>query len=153
MKKKVIIAIDYNPVSEKVIQEGYQLAKLMDAEVCLLHVVTDIGYYQESYPSFIGYEGYSLTPAINPVDEVRGRGEDFLEAAIKHLNDPAVTTKMAEGDTAKEILEFAEKWPADLIVMGTHSHSALEKLLMGTVASKVIENTPIPVYLVPVKHD
>lgn len=153
MKKKVIIAIDYNPVSEKVIQEGYQLANLMDAEVCLFHVVTDIGYYQESYPSFIGYEGYSLTPAINPVDEVRSRGEDFLEAAIKHLNDPGVTTKMAEGDTASEILNFAEQWPADLIVMGTHSHSALEKLLMGTVASKVIERTSIPVYLVPVKHD
>lgn len=125
----------------------------MDAEICLFHVVTDIGYYQTGYPAFIGYEGYSMAPEINPVNEVRSRGEDFLAAAVKHLDDPRVSTKMAEGDTAKAILRYAEEWPADLIVMGTHSHSALEKLLMGTVASSVIEKTPIPVYLVPVKQD
>ena len=151
--KRVLIAIDYNPVSEKVIDEGYKLAKLMDADICLLHVITEIGYYDAGYPAFIGYEGYSLAPEINLTEEVRRRGEDFMEAALKHLNDPRVTTKTAEGDTAKEILKYANEWAADVIVMGTHSHSALEKLLMGTVASTVIEKTEIPVYLVPVKKD
>lgn len=150
--KKVLVAIDYNPVSEKVINEGYRLSKLLKAEICLMHVVTDIGFYQANYPAFIGYEGYSMAPDLNLVEEGRARAEDFLKAAAQHLDDSSVSTYLGEGRTAKTILAYAEEWKADLIVMGTHSHSALEKLLMGTVASTVLEKTNIPVYMVPVKE-
>lgn len=75
----------------------------------------------------------------------------FLKTAADHLNDPAVTTHLAEGNTASALLDYAEEWQADLIVMGTHSHSVLEKVLMGTTASHVLEKTKVPVYMVPVK--
>lgn len=151
--KRVLIAIDFNPVSDKVIEEGYRLAQTLEAEVCLMHVVTDMGYYNAEYPAFIGYEGYSMAPDIQMVNQVRERAGDFLETAASHLDDPRVTTHMGEGDTAKAILDYAEQWNASLIVMGTHSHSVLEKLLMGTVASSVLERTKIPVFMVPVKED
>ncbi len=149
--KKVLIAIDYNPVSEKVAEAGYQLARMMDAQVCLIHVMADIGYYSTPFPTFMGYEGYSMSPDLNVAMELRNIGEDYLKSAARHLNDETVTTHMAEGDTANAILDYAKEWQADLIVMGTHSHSTLEKILLGTVASKVLEKTKIPVYMVPVK--
>jgi nucleotide-binding universal stress UspA family protein len=153
MMKKVLIAIDFNPVSEKVAEKGYELAKNMDAEVCLIHILSDVGYYGARYPSFLGYDGYSATigPDFDLAIEMRGIAEEFLEKAAEHLNDPRVKTKLAEGGTAKTLLQYAEEWQADLIVMGTHSHSVLEKLLVGTVTEKVLEKTSIPVYLVPVK--
>ena len=150
--KKVLIAIDYNPVSEKVAEKGYELAKQLGAQVCLLHVMDDSGYYQTQFPTFLGYTGVTtFGPDINLAVELRNIAENFLEKAAAHLEDPNVQTHLAEGDTAKNLLAYAEEWDANVIVMGTHSHSALEKLLIGTVAEKIIEKTKIPVYLVPVK--
>ena len=153
MMKKVLIAIDYNPVSEKVAEKGYELAKKLNAEVCLLHILNDVGFYEPQYPSFLGYDGYTAAvgPDFDVALEMRNIAEDFLEKAAAHLGDENIKTHLAEGDTAKTLLSYAEEWNVDMIVMGTHSHSTLEKLLIGTVAEKVIEKTPVPVYLVPVK--
>ncbi len=152
--KKVLIAIDYHPVSEKVARAGYELAQKMNAEVCLLHVLADMSYYSMQYQPFLGYEGYDdMALDINVASEMRQVAKDYLKTAASHLNDEKVSTKLIEGDKATAILEYAEQWNADLIVMGTHSHSFLEKLLMGTVASEVLEKTEIPVFMVPIKKD
>ena len=150
--KKVLIAIDYNPVSEKIAHTGYKLAKQLGAKVCLMHVITDISFYGVQYPTFMGYDGYSgINAELHLASEMGKVAEDFLESASQHLNDPMVSTYLGEGDTAKTILKYSETWNADLIVLGTHSHSALEKLLMGTVASSVMEKTKIPLFMVPIK--
>lgn len=147
--KKVLITLDYNPASEGVMKKGYELAQLMGAEVCLLHILSDLQFYGIQYEPFMGYEGatYPIDPTIQ--DGVINVAKEYLQKAVEHLKDPNVKTHLAEGDTAKTILEYAEEWKADVIVMGTHSHSTLEKLFMGSVASSVIEHTKIPVYLVP----
>lgn len=150
--KKILIAVDYNPVSEKVAEQGYELAKSLNAEVCLIHVLDDVGFYGAQYPTFMGYDGYSgMGPDLDVAMEMRNIAEEFLEKARTHLKDPHVKTHLAEGDTAKTIMAYGEEWGANVLVMGTHSHSVLEKLLLGTVAEKILEKTKIPVYLVPVK--
>ena len=148
--EKVLIAIDYNPVSEKVAEEGYKLAQQLGAKVCLMHVMTDVSYYSTQYPTFMGYEGYGMTADLSVAAEMRKYAEDFLDSAAQHLNDSSVTTFLSEGSTPNAILDYAREWNSDLIVMGTHSHSTLEKLLIGTVASKVLEKTHVPVFMVPV---
>ncbi|MFD0975668.1 universal stress protein [Salinimicrobium gaetbulicola] len=152
--KKVLVAIDYNPVSEKVARAALDLIKNMPAEICLIHVLADVSYYGAEFPTFMGYDGYAgAGPDFEMALEMRKVAEDFLEKAAAHIDHPNVSTYLAEGGTANAILAYAEEWKADLLVMGTHSHSGLEKLLMGTVAEKVIEKTKIPVYLVPVKKN
>lgn len=152
--KKVLIAIDYNPSSQKVAETGHELAKLMGAEVCLIHVMSEMSHYGMRYPTFMGYEGYDPGAVdLEMINEMHKVTEDYLKSAASHLNDPNVITHLAEGDAANVLLEYSEQWNADVLVMGTHSHSALEKLLMGTVASKVLEKTNIPVYMVPVKKE
>ena len=150
--KKVLIGVDYNPRSEKVTREGYELAKKLGAKVCLIHVLADVSYYGVNYPNFMGYEGYNeMQVDINVISELREVAKNFLESAAQHLEDPSVKTHLADGPTSSTILEYAEEWNADLIVLGTHSHSVLEKVLMGTTASRILERTKIPVYLIPVK--
>jgi len=151
--KKVLIGLDYNPNSERVVLKAYELAKKLEAEICLIHVMADVGYYGMNYPSFMGYEGYNeMAVDLNVMSELREVARDYLETAAKHLNDKNVSTHMAEGPTASAILNYADEWNADMIVLGTHSHSVLEKVLMGTTASHILENTKIPVYLIPVKE-
>jgi nucleotide-binding universal stress UspA family protein len=149
--KKVLIAIDYNPVSEQVAKAGHDLAKQLNAEVCLIHVLTDVSYYGMQYPSFMGYDGYNIATEMNLSNEMRNFAEEFLKTATDHLQDPTAGYHLAEGETDTALLHYAQEWNADLIVMGTHSHSTLEKLLVGTIASRVLEKTAIPVYMVPIK--
>ena len=147
--KKVIITVDYNPNSEKVVNKGYELAKMMNAEVCLLHVLSEMRYYGMEYQPFMGYEGYAFPVDYNIQEEFVKVAEDYLQQAKRHLGGENVSTKLVEGDTANEILKYSNEWGADLIVMGTHSHGTLERIFLGTVASSVLEKTKVPVYLVP----
>ncbi len=149
--KKVLIAIDYNPTSETVINAGYELAKLMQAQVCLIHVISDVSYYGMQYPAFMGYDSFSIPVNYEIQENIVKVANDFVEIAAKHLNDTSVMTHVAEGETSQAVLEYAKEWKADVLVMGTHSHSTLEKIFMGTVASSVMERTEIPVYMVPIK--
>ncbi len=152
--KKVLIGLDYNPRSEIVANQGYALAKKLGAEVCLIHVLADVSYYGVNYPNFMGYEGYNeMQVDLNVYSELREVAKNFLETAAQHLGDPMVRTYLAEGPTSTAILDYAKRWKADLIVLGTHSHSVLEKVLMGTTASRILERTEIPVYLIPVKKE
>ena len=149
--KKVLICIDYNPTSEMVADSGYQLSKALNAEVCLLHVIADVQYYGVQYPTFMGYDGFDAGIDININKEMHRVAENFLESVKTHLNDPTMLTKVVEGSTADVILEYATQWGANTIVLGTHSHSILEKIFIGDVASKVLKNTKVPVYMVPTK--
>lgn len=152
--KKVLIALDYNPVSQKVVEEGHKLADLMGAEICLIHVVAEPVNYGTRYPAFMGYEGFEPGAYdLNLGAEMHKMAEDYLKSVAAHYQHEKISTYLAEGDAGKAILQYSKEWNADLIVMGTHSHSFLEKMLMGTVASKVLENTRIPVYMVPVKEE
>lgn len=146
---KVLITLDYNPNSEKVAEMGYKLAQLMQAKICLLHVLANVRYYGMEFEPFMGYEGYAFPTNLNIREDMIKVAQDYLDKSASHLNHPGILTHLAEGDTSRAILEYAEEWQADLIVMGTHSHSTLEKLFIGTVASGVLEHTEIPVYMVP----
>lgn len=151
---KLLIGLDYNPNSEAVVDKGYKLAKKLGAEVCLIHVLADVSYYGVNYPTFMGYEGYNeMHVDLNVVSQLRDVAAKYVKTAADHLNDPSVTTHMAEGPTSSAILDYAEEWKADMIVLGTHSHSMLEKVLMGTTASKILEKTKVPVHLIPVKNE
>jgi len=147
--KRVLITLDYNPNSEKVVNKGKELAQLMNAEICLLHVLADVRYYGMQYEPFMGYEGYAFPVDFRIQEEFVKVAQDYLDKTATHIGKENITTHLAEGDTAKRILEYAEEWRADVIVMGTHSHGTLEKIFLGTVASSVLEHTKIPVYMVP----
>jgi len=148
--KKVLIALDYNPKAEKVMTLGYELAQMMNAEICLIHVLSDIRFYNVQYDAFMGYEGYAFPIDYQIQDQVVKVAEDYLAKTAAHFGSEHISTHITEGDTATQILEYAKSWGADTIVMGTHSHSTLEKLFLGTVASTVLEKTEIPVYMVPI---
>lgn len=147
--KKVLITLDYNPTSEKVVKMGYELAKLMEAEVCLFHVLSEVRYYGMQYEPFMGYEGYAFPVDYKIQEEFVKVAQNYLDKTKAHLMGENISTHLAEGDTAKMILEYAKEWNADLVVMGTHNHGTLEKLFLGTVASSVLEHTDVPVYMVP----
>jgi len=151
--KKVCIALDTSPSAAKIAELGYSYAKALNAEVTLVHVINDISYYSMNYDPIMGYAGFLTNDAIELVEDLRKESEKFLTASVKHLKNDTIKTAVLEGDPADAILEFATSWEADLIVMGTHSRSALANLLMGSNAIEVIKHSKIPTLIIPTKEN
>ncbi len=154
--KKILIALDYNPSAEKIAETGYALAKATDAEVILIHVVAEPNYYSTlDYSPIMGYTGFSSPDTMLLVDmeEVKNASRDFLEQSKKHLGDEGITTMVGEGDCAEAILKAGADLNVDIIVMGTHSRRGLDKILMGSIAEKVLHHSEIPLFIIPTKHE
>ncbi len=152
--KKVLIALDYNPTAQKVAEVGYLMAKSMNAEVTLLHVIDDPAFYSTTgYSPIMGYNGYeNMAPIkLESVDGLKNASLQYLDKSRQHLGDNSIQMKVKEGDFAETILETAKELHSDLLVVGSHSRKWLENILMGSVAEKVLNKSPIPLLIVPTK--
>jgi nucleotide-binding universal stress UspA family protein len=151
--KKILIAIDYNPTAQNIAQTGYSLAKSMNARVTLLHVVADYTYYSSlDYSPILGFDSFSNLGMIqtNTVTELQNAAKDYLQKIKSFLGDDAIQTMIKDGDSGDSILDAAKETNADIIVMGSHSRHGLDKILMGSVAEKVLRNSRIPLFIIPV---
>ncbi|MFZ0281878.1 MAG: universal stress protein [Bacteroidales bacterium] len=153
---KVLIALDYNPTAQKVAELGFSMAKSMDAEIILLHVITDPVFYSTSgYSPIMGFNGFidMGTVQLDSVDGLKNASLQYLEKSKQHLGDDDIRTMVKEGDFADSILETAKEEHANIIVLGSHSRKWLENILMGSVTEKVLHNTSIPLLIVPTKKN
>lgn len=66
---------------------------------------------------------------------------------------PAVTTEVLFGSPDSRIVETAEEWNADLIVVGSHGYSRWERLLLGSVSDSVVHHAPCSVLVVRVPSE
>lgn len=152
--KKVLIALDYNSSAQKIAEEGYALAKSMNAQTTLLHVVSDAAYYSSDiYSPLMGFDSFTDFKFIGTtsVEELKEAALDYLDKSKQHLNDNTIQAVVKEGDFGEQILETAKEIKADMIVMGTHSRRGLEKILVGSVAEKVLRHSTIPLLIIPTK--
>jgi nucleotide-binding universal stress UspA family protein len=152
--KKVLIALDYNPTAQKVAETGFSMSKAMNAEITLLHVMSDPVYYSSTgYDPVMGYTGFmDIGPMqINSNDGLKKAAQQFLDKSKHHLGDKTIQTMVEEGDCAESILKAAKHLHVDIIVMGSHSQKWLENILMGSVTEKVLHHTSIPLFIVPTK--
>jgi len=151
---KVLIALDYNPTAQKVAEVGFSMAKSMNAEVILLHVITDPVFYSTSgYSPIMGFRGYlDMSPMqLDSIDGLKTAALQYLDKSKQHLGDKTIQTIVKEGDFADSILETAEELHADIIVIGSHSRKWLENILMGSVTEKVLHHTSKPLFIVPTR--
>jgi nucleotide-binding universal stress UspA family protein len=152
--KKVLIALDYNPTAQKVAEVGFSIAKAMNAEIVLLHVISDQVYYSSTeYSPIMGFNGFMDTGPmqLNSVDGLKQAALHFLDKSRHHLGDKTIQTIIKEGDFAESILKTAKELHADIIILGSHSRKWLENVVMGSVTEKVLRHTSIPLFIIPTK--
>jgi nucleotide-binding universal stress UspA family protein len=103
----------------------------------------------------MGFGGYIdtdlLSPRIN--DGLRKSSNMFLEKSKQHLGGTNIKTLLKEGDTAESIIAAAKEMQADLVIVGSHSKQWLEKILMGSVAEKVLHENAFAVLVIPTKEN
>jgi nucleotide-binding universal stress UspA family protein len=144
MYQRILVAIDGSTTSELALKEAALLAKEQDATLRLAHVIDDTFAHAAV-----------LMPQVERQAELRRFGEDVLSrgaAAARALGANAQTTLVTVvepgGRVYDSIEQEATRWPADLVVIGTHGRRGFRRLLMGSVAEGFIRITTKPVLLV-----
>lgn len=132
----VVVATDGSESVERAIDVGLDLADRFDADVHALTVV-DVSEVDAS-PEQLRDE---LRAALET------QAEDALESVMART-DAEVATAIREGRPAHEIGAYARKVGADLIVAGTRGRHGENRLLLGSVAERLVRTAPVPVLTV-----
>lgn len=144
--KRILIAVDNSKCAKKAAKVGYQMAAKFEAKVALVNIV-------EPAPATVNPE-MTLAPAFMEMFE--NSKENSLKLLIemeKKYSHGIKTTHFTLVDVASHgILEEAEKWKADLIVIGTHGRTGFYHFLMGSVAEHVARKSACPVLIIPNKE-
>ena len=147
--KKILIAVDFTPAAQKVAETGYAVAKAMQAEVALVHVIADAAWYAAEYSPIMGYVGGYTAGTVALVDDIKKEAENFLSASVKHLDDNNITTAVLEGEIIDALLKYSTDWNADLIVLGSHSHHGLDRIFGTDTAHHILKHSKIPLLTIP----
>ena len=144
MSKKFMVAVDGSDQGWKALDLATDLAKGSDAELIIIHVVR-----YESTPE--GFRQFAEAEGI-PAEESSARfhydrkiGDTITSEAEAHARKSGlarVTTYVAEGNAATEIIALARLREADMIFLGSRGVSDLEGLFMGSVSHKVMHLAP-----------
>jgi nucleotide-binding universal stress UspA family protein len=153
---KILFALDYDPTAQKVAEQGFALAKEMAAEVTLIHVISDpVNFESVGYVTVMGFAGYPESEFGNlQVDSevaLKKAAMQYLDKTRQHLGDKTIHTVVKSGDFAESILATAKELHIDIIVLGSHSKKWLESVIMGSVTEKVLQQSNIPLFIVPTK--
>jgi len=146
MIKHLVVAVDASPSSNNAVDMGIDLAKTHNAKLSFLHVIRDM-QIPESVLRMAEVEHIHGPRA----EVLRFVGERTLKDAEKRAADAGlvgVVHKVAVGDPASEIADFASKSAADLIVIGTQGHGELKGMFLGSVSRKVSNLAEVNVLIV-----
>ena len=143
MYQRILVPLDGSAISDRALQEALKLARQQGAQVRLAHAVENV--------RFLDSEGFIDYAALQEV--AQRSGEKILaraKAAAQQAGIAAETTLLESGGERIEnvIVAEAKRWPADLIVIGTHGRSGFSRLLFGSVAEGVVRGAPTPLLLI-----
>ncbi|WP_137285640.1 universal stress protein [Halorussus salinisoli] len=136
MYENVLVPTDGSDSAELAIERGLELAETYGATVHALYVVEPV-YTAE----------YSGERIINALEDEGKRATAAIAAQGDERCVP-VETEVRRGPPHREILDYADVRDVDLVVMGTHGRTSVERYLLGSVTEKVVRLSDVPVLTV-----
>ena len=139
--KNILVATDFSQESAAALDAAIELGREPGATIQLLHVVDDpvtAAAWSEAY-------AFDVTELSEQLLAQAERRLTSIQAAHTGI---ALSTRAVVGHPARTILEMAAAEHADLIVVGSHGHHAITRLLLGSVADRVVRQAPCAVLIV-----
>ncbi len=140
--ERILCPTDFSKYAFRAADYAVALARHYDAEVHFLHVIPSALIHPEQYPY--------VAEAIPVAPELRTRALERLDAFVALSRSEGVRTRfsVAEGAPVSAILQSAEADRASLLCLGTHGREGVERLVLGSVAEKVLRRARCPVLTV-----
>jgi len=145
-RRTIVVGVDFSPPSRKALEAAIGLARDASAGLVLVHVFaerpTGVGH-----GSFEGQKILQTLRRMSDRDEVVRLTTEWAEKA--RAEEVEVEPVACDGDPAESILQEAARRHAALIVVGTHGWGLLRRLVLGSVAARVVRQADVPVLVVP----
>jgi len=141
----ILCPTDFSANAERAIDFAIDLASKLGATVHLLHV-----YQLPVYPLPDASSGVSQDFIGQTMEELN---KGLAQLAAKKKGAKIETHVVVQGIPHREIVRMADELDLDLIVMGTHGRSGLPRLLLGSVAERVVRTAKAPVITVPCREE
>ena len=145
--KKIVVTTDLSDQSKVAFPVAAKLAQTFGSEIVLLAVIED--------PSQAALN-YALEFPVFPNPDIREQLTNKIRTDLQKLSEAnfatikcGVSVREAKGAVHHEIIACAREHTADLIVIATHGRSGLKRMLIGSVAEKVVREAACPVLTVP----
>lgn len=144
--KNILVAVDFSDVTDRVVIKAAELAKAIGAKLWVFHAVTDT--------SFISGAGEVPVPwTVSDEELPKHFPSEYgkLREIVASLQDLGTDAQqlLVSGPAVDRILALAEEKKVEMIVLGSHGHGALYKLLVGTISEGVLRRADCPVLIVP----
>ena len=142
MYDRILLPTDGSRGNSRAVEQAIGLAAQSDARLYVLFVVEDLPYAPEMMDGQVE-------------DRLREIGEEAISDIRQRADDAGVSVEAAieDGTPHQSILEYADEEGMDLIVMGTHGRSGLDRYLLGSVTERVVRGADTPVLTVRVNGD
>ena len=138
--QRILVPIDFSEHARLALAYASDLAATYGAHLDLLHVV------EETALPII----YGIEPVLVQVSEVQHQARQALERLVREVGvaDGSYNVHVTVGHPASDIVGFAERQGIDLVVIATHGLTGIKRLLLGSVAERVVHRAPCPVFTV-----
>lgn len=135
--QKIVIPYDFSETADLSLEHAVFMAKLLQSEITLLHIVETVSFTSAISHALSGFEK-KIETATNEKLEQLAR-EIHIKSGI------TLNIRTEVGRIYKKICAVAEEIDADIIIMGTHGSSGYQKFSVGTNTSRVVQEAPCPV--------
>lgn len=141
--KHILVPLDGSKLAEVALIDALAIAKLSQAEVTMLQVITPVESVVEVSAAQYSYADKVLENKLE-------LAEQYLNSICDRIACETITTHSVVeiGTAAETIIDYAHRQPIDLIVMATHGRSGLQRWVYGSVANKVLRGADLPILLV-----
>ncbi len=145
MYQRILVPVDGSATSNCGLQEAVRLARLTHGRLRLLHVIDDLSFalVMDAYAGYAGDWHKVLHE-----DGVRTLAQARATVEAAGIEVDAVLHDNLTGTVYERVTAEASRWPADLIVVGTHGRRGLGRLVLGSSAEHILRYAPVPVLLV-----
>ena len=153
MIQKILIAVNESVYAENAAKFGFKLAKDLGAQVGLVSILqqTALPAIDNGASEILGTPFKNLDPE-NPAllnVEIEVAENTLANIEKKYAGDLRVTHIKDFGETGEGIIGSANEFKADLIVLGTHNRSGLDRIFSSNISEYVVNHSNIPVLVVP----
>lgn len=141
LPKTILVATDFGETSDCAIDYAISLAKPLGAQIVLAHTY--------EIP-LVGFPDGAVVATAELTEQVLRGARSALDAQVERKRDGGVPIRgmLKDGDPADAVIESAKEVLADLIIVGTHGRTGLPRVLLGSVAEKIVRRSPVPVLTV-----
>jgi nucleotide-binding universal stress UspA family protein len=150
---RILVATDFGEASDAALLYGRELARTFRAALHVVHVTEDLGARAAAtagYPDYLGSLERLQQDAVAAADKALAERVSAEDRAALH----AETAVIQSASPARAIIDYAREHRVDLIVAGTHGRGAVEHLLLGSVAERIVRHAPCAVLTVRARqHD